>query len=72
MSSPLLLAFGFGSPLMLWGLAIGGAPILIHLLHRRRYLEVPWAAMRFLIAATKKQLAAMREEFGGNAARRPL
>ncbi len=40
---------------MLWGLALGGAPILIHLLHRRRYIEVPWAAMRFLIAATKKQ-----------------
>ena len=40
---------------MLWGQALGGAPILIHLLHRRRYIEVPWAAMRFLIAATKKQ-----------------
>ena len=62
MSSVLLLAFGFGSPLMLWGLAIGGAPILIHLLHRRRYLEVPWAAMRFLIAATKKQSRRMRLE----------
>ena len=62
MSSPLLLAFGFGSPLMLWGLAIGGAPILIHLLHRRRYLEVPWAAMRFLIAATKKQSRRLRLE----------
>lgn len=58
----LLLAFGFGSPLMLWGLAIGGAPILIHLLHRRRYLEVPWAAMRFLIAATKKQSRRLRLE----------
>ena len=55
MTSALPLAFGFGSPLMLWGLALGGAPILIHLLHRRRYVEVPWAAMRFLIAATKKQ-----------------
>ena len=40
---------------MLWGMALGAAPILIHLLHRRRYIEVPWAAMRFLIAATKKQ-----------------
>ena len=57
-----LLAFGFGSPLMLWGMAIGGAPILIHLLHRRRYLEVPWAAMRFLIAATKKQSRRLRLE----------
>lgn len=57
-----ILAFGFGSPFMLWGLALGGAPILIHLLHRRRYLEVPWAAMRFLIAATKKQSRRMRLE----------
>jgi hypothetical protein len=62
MPSVLLLAFGFGSPLMLWGLAIGGAPILIHLLHRRRYLEVSWAAMRFLIAATKKQSRRLRLE----------
>lgn len=62
MPSALLLAFGFGSPLMLWGLALGGAPILIHLLHRRRYLEVPWAAMRFLIAATKKQSRRLRIE----------
>jgi hypothetical protein len=62
MSYRLILAFGFGSPFMLWGLALGGAPILIHLLHRRRYLEVPWAAMRFLIAATKKQSRRLRLE----------
>ena len=58
----LLLAFGFGSPLMMWGLALGGVPILIHLLHRRRYIELPWAAMRFLIAATKKQSRRLRLE----------
>lgn len=62
MSAALLLGFGFGSPLMLWGLAIAGAPILIHLLHRRRYIERPWAAMRFLIAATKKQSKRLRLE----------
>ena len=50
-----LLAFGFASPLMLWGLAAGSIPIVIHLLHRRRFQTVPWAAMRFLLAATKKQ-----------------
>lgn len=58
----LVLAFGFGSPLMLWGLAAGGIPILIHLLHRRRFKIVPWAAMRFLLAATKKQARRMRLE----------
>jgi hypothetical protein len=47
---------------MLWGLAIGGAPILIHLLHRRRFREVQWAAMRFLIAATRKQARRLRLE----------
>ena len=40
---------------MLWGLAAGAIPIVIHLLHRRRFQTVPWAAMRFLLAATKKQ-----------------
>lgn len=56
------LAFGFGSPLMLWGLAAGGIPILIHLLHRRRFQTVQWAAMRFLIAATKKQSRRLKLE----------
>lgn len=57
-----LLAFGFGSPLMLWGLAAGSIPILIHLLHRRRFQTVPWAAMRFLLAATKKQSRRLKLE----------
>ncbi|WP_397571885.1 BatA domain-containing protein [Schlesneria sp. T3-172] len=57
-----LIAFGFGSPLMLWGLAAGSIPILIHLLHRRRYQTVPWAAMRFLLAATKKQSRRLKLE----------
>lgn len=42
------------------GLAIAGAaamliPILIHLLLRRRRQPVPWAAMRFLLEAIKRQ-----------------
>lgn len=57
-----MLAFGFGSPLMLWGLAAGSIPILIHLLHRRRFQTVNWAAMRFLLAATKKQSRRMKLE----------
>ena len=31
-----------------------GVPIMIHLLNRRKYREVPWAAMRFLMAAIRK------------------
>ena len=57
-----LFAFGFGTPLMLWGLAAGSIPIVIHLLHRRRFQTVPWAAMRFLLAATKKQSRRMKLE----------
>lgn len=53
MMSP-LLAFGFASPWLLWGLALGTAPILIHLLSRRRFRETQWAAMRFLLEAVRK------------------
>ncbi len=62
MLSQPLLAFAFGSPLMLWGLAAGSIPILIHLLHRRRFQTVQWAAMRFLLAATKKQSRRLKLE----------
>ena len=40
--------------------AVGGAvsiPIVIHLLNRKRYRIVPWAAMRFLLAAQAQDLA---------------
>ncbi len=39
--------------MLLWGLA-ALAPILIHLWNRRRHRETDWAAMRFLLAAMKK------------------
>ncbi len=51
---PRLLAFGFGSPLMLGWLAAAAAPILIHLWNRRRYKEVSWAAMEYLLAALRQ------------------
>ena len=47
---------------MLWGLAAGGIPIVIHLLHRRRFQTEPWAAMRFLLAATRKQSRRLKLE----------
>jgi hypothetical protein len=43
----------------------GGAvsiPIIIHLLNRRRFKVVTWAAMRFLLAAQKKNSRRMRIE----------
>lgn len=57
-----LLAFGFLSPWMLGGMALGGIPIVIHLLYRQRYRETTWAAMRFLAAAIRKQSQRMRIE----------
>lgn len=45
-----------------WGLAGVSAPILIHLLSRRRYRRVQWAAMEFLRRAMKKTQRRMRIE----------
>ncbi len=45
--------------------AAGGAvaiPIIIHLLNRKRYRIVPWAAMRFLLAAQRKTSRKVRIE----------
>lgn len=58
----LVLAFGFGTPALLWGMALAGVPILIHLLYRRKFVELPWAAMQFLVAATRKQARRLRIE----------
>ena len=49
-----LLAFGFASPWLLLGLTAAGAPIIIHLLNRRKFRETSWAAMKFLLAAVRK------------------
>jgi hypothetical protein len=57
-----LLAFGFAAPWLLWGLALGTAPVIIHLLSRRKYRETQWAAMRFLQAALRKNTRRLRIE----------
>lgn len=57
-----LVALEFGSPAMLFGLAAASIPIIIHLLHRRRYQETSWAAMRFLMEAARKQSRRLRWE----------
>jgi hypothetical protein len=61
----LLLDFlgqGFATPALLWGLALGAAPLLIHLLNKRKYRETSWAAMRFLLEAVRKNSRRMRLE----------
>lgn len=57
-----VLALGFGNPAMLVGLGAATIPIIIHLLHKRRYKETSWAAMRFLAEAARKQSRRLRWE----------
>lgn len=56
------IAAVFSNPLMLWGLGAASLPIIIHLLNRRKFREMPWAAMRFLLAAMKKNQRRVRIE----------
>lgn len=57
-----LLAFGFANLLILGWLAAAAAPILIHLWNKRRYREVSWAAIEYLLAAMRKNSRRMRIE----------
>jgi len=57
------LAFALVSPLLFWaGAALVSVPILIHILNRRRFRVVPWAAMEFLLRAMKKNRRRLRFE----------
>jgi hypothetical protein len=49
-----LFAFGFTNLAMLGWLAAAAAPLVIHLWSRRKYREVPWAAVTFLLAAMRR------------------
>ncbi|HSP44234.1 MAG TPA: BatA and WFA domain-containing protein [Luteolibacter sp.] len=44
----------FLSPLLLWFLAAASVPVAIHLINRRRHKTIQWAAMRFLLKATRE------------------
>ncbi len=60
---PVLVALGFGNlPLLQFGIAATALPILIHLLNRRKYKEMRWAAMRFLVAALRKNQRRVKVE----------
>ena len=52
----------FLNPIMLGGLLAIGIPILIHLLNRRRFQKVVWAAMRFLQVSVEKNKRRMEIE----------
>jgi hypothetical protein len=44
----------FLNPLLLWGLLAASIPVIIHLLNRRRHKTIQWAAMQFLLKATRE------------------
>src|SRR5919109_1613598 len=59
----MILGF-FETPLVALAAAVGAAsvPIIIHLLNRKRFRIITWAAMRFLLAAQRKNTRRMRLE----------
>jgi len=59
---PPLFAFGIANLSMLGWLAAAAAPILIHLWSRRKYREMSWAAMEYLLAAARQQSRRLRVE----------
>jgi Aerotolerance regulator N-terminal/von Willebrand factor type A domain len=62
LSTALLWALGFANVPLLYALAAAGVPVLIHLLNRRRFKEVTWAAMQFLLAAVRRNRRRIRIE----------
>jgi hypothetical protein len=54
--------FGFWTSTLAVAVAAGAVPIIIHLLNRRRFRIVKWAAMRFLLAAQRQNTRRMRLE----------
>jgi hypothetical protein len=54
--------FGFWGTTVLAGAGAISIPVIIHLLNRRRYKIVEWAAMRFLLKAQKQNTKRMRIE----------
>ena len=44
----------FLNAILLWGAALGAVPVIIHLLNKRRFRPVRWAAMEFLLQAIRQ------------------
>ena len=59
---PYLFAFDLVSPAMLGWLAAAVAPLVIHMWSRRRYREMTFAAMEYLLAAFQQSRRRMRFE----------
>src|SRR5436190_4974649 len=60
---PIILAIGFVTPMFFAaGLLLASIPIIIHILNRRRYKTVQWAAMEFLLRAMRKNRRRLKFE----------
>lgn len=59
---PIVFALGLANYPLIYGLGAAAVPIIIHLLNRRKHREMPWAAMRFLMAAIRKNSRRIRIE----------
>lgn len=57
-----MLSLAFLNPMLLAALPLCAIPIVIHLLNRRRFHRVPWAAMEYLLAAMKRNRKRLRME----------
>lgn len=57
-----MLALTFLNPFLLWGAGLASIPLIIHILNRRRYKTVRWAAMEFLLKAFKENRRRVRFE----------
>lgn len=53
----------FLNPALLSALGLGTIPIIIHLLQRRRFRVVPWAAMEFLLLSQKQNRRRLQLEY---------
>jgi hypothetical protein len=53
---------GFVNPALVGGVLLAAVPLIIHLLNRQRHKPVPWAAMRFVLAAYKQTRRRVRLE----------
>ena len=57
-----MIGLAFLNPMLLWALPLAAIPIIIHILNRRRFQKVPWAAMDFLLKAMKRNRKRLRME----------
>lgn len=58
----MVFALTFLNPLLLWAVPLAAVPIVIHLLNRRRFHQVRWAAMEYLLKALERNRKRLRME----------